>query len=360
MIGRIAAGLLLGVVMYDLSEDSLACYLSSPVWNRYTLRDVPASVLSKEITSFRKKYPAAVLPETDALKFYLAQHAVWMLKKKYSDIQPLSEAAQKLAKNCAEVMSVVPMRVLSYLTLICVEEARYIPWASQAVNFDNVLGGNYGVVFLEYAHNGFSKKSSRHDDVGLLDFGKEDMTLGQFLRGITGVFNFGKWGGFGGFGGKAWGEIARTTHDALVGRASLIEMADHAFSLCHNNGSMFNKQKCYSMYTQQIYTILDVQASGQVPQWLAAGKGSEFVDKELANMLSFFKAEFPAEFAKKLNTSLISDSAKNRENKEQQQHKVWQQQAAAVQEAEEEAALTPRLQAIDHAMIEVFKNKKWL
>ena len=344
--------------MYDLSEDSLACYLSSPVWNRYALRDVPAKVLSDEITAFRKKYPAAVAPETDALKFYLAQHAVWMLKKKYNDIQPLTPAAQNLAKNCAEIMGVVPMRVLSYLTLICVEEARYISWNNQTSNFDQVLGGNYGSIFLDYAHNNFKSKSSRKNFEDLLSFGEEDMTLGQFLRGMTGVFNFGKWQG--GFGGKAWGEIARTTHDALVGRASLIEMADHAFSLCHNNGSMFNKSKLYSMYSNEIYTILDVQASGQIPQWLEAGKGKQFLDKELSTMISVFREEFSAELSKPLNCELISDSAKNREKKEKQQHIAWQKQAVAVKELEDEQQLAPRLQAIDRNMIEVFKNKKWI
>jgi hypothetical protein len=78
------------------------------------------------------------------------------------------------------------------------------------------------------------------------------------------VFHTGKFSG--GFGGEAWGAIADVLNDYVHGKLTAEMMLDTAFTLCHNNGPIFNKGMLYDGYTSDIYTILDVQRSGQVPQ----------------------------------------------------------------------------------------------
>jgi hypothetical protein len=92
------------------------------------------------------------------------------------------------------------------------------------------------------------------------------MVVGPYVRGLEWVFDHGQWGG--GYGGKPWGQIAKTLGDFLYGKTSLEMMCDTAYTLAHNNGPMFNKGMMYDMYSskQGFLMILDVQASGQIPQ----------------------------------------------------------------------------------------------
>jgi len=41
---------------------------------------------------------------------------------------------------------------------------------------------------------------------------------------------------------------------------------DTVWTLAHNNGPIFNKGMLYTGYSGHLYTILDVQAAGQIPQ----------------------------------------------------------------------------------------------
>ena len=60
-------------------------------------------------------------------------------------------------------------------------------------------------------------------------------------------------------------------HEQAVvnGTFSAEMMLDTVWTLCHNNGPIFNKGLMYSMYSDQLVRILDVQRSGQVPELIA-------------------------------------------------------------------------------------------
>lgn len=117
--------------------------------------------------------------------------------------------------------------------------------------------------------------------------------------------------------------------DYIHGRLSFEQFADQAFSLCHNNGSMFNKGHLYNCYSSFIYSILDIQDSGQIPQWIANNKNSPYVDKQLLEVYEIMAKEFPEEMTGPVNKSLISNSEKKRNQKAQalakQQQATWNQ-----------------------------------
>jgi len=53
-------------------------------------------------------------------------------------------------------------------------------------------------------------------------------------------------------------------------------MIDTAYTLAHNNGPMFNKGMLYDHYGNDFKKILDVQRSGQIPEFILEG-GAKFL-----------------------------------------------------------------------------------
>jgi hypothetical protein len=88
--------------------------------------------------------------------------------------------------------------------------------------------------------------------------------LGRYTDFLVKCFNEGQFTS--GYGGKAWGAVAKVLRDYVWGGITAEMMMDTAFTLCHNNGPIFNKGMLYSSYSDEIYMILDVQRSGQIPK----------------------------------------------------------------------------------------------
>jgi len=303
--------------MYDLPQNTVITYTANPLFNKVNSGHLPVSVLKKEIEAFMAKKGSYVDPERDALGFYFLNHAFHLLKSKYGQFEQLSPQLTKVAEQHIHLTNTIAKRLFFYSLIIAVEEARFIP--SQDDNFFNMLQGGYGQEFREYAQGGFRGK--------LTDFGKLDMTCGEYASAMVSTFAFGKWQP--GFGGKGWVPIASLVSECIQGNLSLEQFADQAFSLCHNNGSMFNKGHLYNHYSSFIYNILDIQDSGQIPQWIANNKNSKYLDKELLEVYEIMAKEFPEEMTGPINKSLISNSEKKREQKAaalaKQQQAAWNQ-----------------------------------
>lgn len=59
----------------------------------------------------------------------------------------------------------------------------------------------------------------------------------------------------GGYGGKKWGAVAECTKDRMSGRITPAQWLDRVFTLCHNNGSIFNKIVWGSRMSENTYTL---------------------------------------------------------------------------------------------------------
>ena len=286
--------------MYDLPGNTVITYAANPLFNELDFSGLPVSMLKKEIDAFMGKRGSHVAPERDPFKF-----------------EQLDPQMSAVAEKHITLTNEIAKRLFFYSVIIAVEEARFIP--AQNDNFYGVMLNSYGREFHDYVQNNFRGS--------LTDFGKLDMTCGEYATGMVSVFAFGRWQP--GFGGKGWVPIASLVSDCIHGRLSFEQFADQAFSLCHNNGSMFNKGHLYSCYSQFIYSILDIQDSGQIPQWIANNKKSPYVDKQLLEVYEIMAKAFPEEMTGPINKSLISNSEKKRNQKAQalakQQQATWNQ-----------------------------------
>lgn len=289
--------------MYDLPQNTILTYAANPLFDKMDFGSLPVSALADEIKAFQAANKGRPAPETDALTFYFMNHAFHVMKSRFNPIEPLSAEMSQVAQMHIKATNEVAKRLFFYSTIICVEEARYLP--SQDESFFDHMEQNFGWEFRDYVAKGF-----RGD---LTDFGKLDMTCGQYATAMMSVFAFGKWQP--GFGGRGWAPIASLVSDCLNGHLSFEGFADQAFSLCHNNGSMFNKGHLYGCYTPFIYEILDIQDSGQIPQWIASNSSSHFVSREIKKAHEIMSRHFPDEMTGPVDKTLIKNSAIKREQK---------------------------------------------
>ena len=307
--------------MYDLPEKSLMAVLSNPLYDKVDMSDIHVSVLSKRIKAFKSKQKSNPSPETDALTFYFLNHVAHVIKSKYNPMEDLPDDVHHLAVECVKATNIVAQRLFYYSVIIALEEARFL-YVNDNERLVEYLGKSFGKEVGDWARKGFRSGS-------LEDLGSMDLTCAQYTRAMTSVFSFGKWQG--GFGGKGWVPISSLAQQCVRGDISIESMADQAFSLCHNNGSMFNKGHLYQCYTGFIYEILDIQDSGQIPQWIGTNKSNKFVTKELASLYDLAHKHFPDAVSGPVDKKLISNSSEKRNKKQAalkaQQVATWNNQA---------------------------------
>lgn len=335
--------------MYDLPAQTLYTYLNNPLLDKFSFAQVPVSSLAKEIESYQNKTKQMPTPEEQALMFYMTNHGFHLIKSKYNEFEVLPPLAAELVESHMKITNDIARRLFYYIVLISVEEAHCMQ--QQGDHFYNYMGQNFGPDFGEYTKGHFSGS--------LTSFKKLSMSTGPFLRGMRSVFDFGKWQG--GYGGKPWGNIVGLASNVAFGRESFEMMADYAFSLCHNNGSMFNKGKLYSYYTSFIYDILDIQASGQIPNWIGENKNNKFVTPEIKALYDKFAKLFPQEFTAPLNKAKVQSSGKIRRDNEQKHMQVLK--AANPGYGSSGSTPTPPeppKQKIDNILIGTFQKNKWI
>lgn len=290
--------------MYDLPSNSIKLYASNPLFGEIDFSDVHLSDVTEQIKKFKNQSKSKSYPETDALKFYFGNHVFHVVKSNFNSLQKLSKDEDELVVKHIENASDISKRLFYYGLMICVEEARFLP--HQDDSFHQIIKDSYGDEFHDWMSGGFK---------GSLDeFGNLDMTVGQLSRAMVSVFGFGSWNP--GFGGKGWVPIASLISECAHGKISFESFSDQAFSLCHNNGSMFNKGHLYHCYSKFIYNILDIQDSGQIPQWIDSNKSNKFIDKDLSEIFKLSKKLFPDQVSGKVDQSLVGNSESKRLAKE--------------------------------------------
>jgi hypothetical protein len=109
-----------------------------------------------------------------------------------------------------------------------------------------------------------------------------------------------------GFGGRAWGAIADCLVSFVDGTYSPEVMLDVVWTLCHNNGAIFNKGMFYESYTNTLYRILDIQRSGQIIEACLSDKDCQaYAGLNLGSMICDFMDRYPGEFGTYVNWFVV-------------------------------------------------------
>lgn len=209
------------------------------------------------------------LPERDAIVFYLMNHAVSIVRQGLHPYESLGDHLP-LVEEYHRQLGFRSARMFFYLLLICTRESRH-----------EHGGSGMGALYTKYgmAISNFHKMCLGVSESQAVDYLKKNppaTTIGKYTEFLAEQFYKGNYSSS--YGGKAWGKVADVLRDFVHGKLTAEMMLDTAFTLCHNNGPIFNKGMLYANYTgggQDLYKILDVQRSGQIPQ-LVANKESKY------------------------------------------------------------------------------------
>jgi hypothetical protein len=219
-------------------------------------------------------------PESDALWFYVQQHAMGLIQRTYDDDEPLGEA-HSFVKSYHNSIQQKSLRMFYYLLLICTRESRHMGSGSYAL-FQKFPA-------MENFHANHIQDKSHDDAIKAITDNAPDVTLGEYTEFLYRAFTIPKYGSQ--FGGKAWARIAKPLRDFVHGKISAEILMDTAFTLAHNNGAIFNKGMLYDMYNNSALTlILDVQRSGQIPQLIA--NPDSIVSSYITNSMHMYVEEF--------------------------------------------------------------------
>lgn len=260
-------------MLLSLNENTLAYQMGvRPALQLRDLRSVPLKGVIASLNNFMgmpnvytvsgvgdtKSETPMGSPERDALMFYLLNHAVTLVRKRVHPYEPLGDYLP-LVKTFHTELSMRASRMFYYLLMIVTRESRHEKKGAKMAD----VYSKYPPAMKEfhYACLGLGESAA----VDLLRNSPPAVSLGVYTSFMADQFNKGAFGSSQ-FGGKAWGTIAKLLNDYVEGSLSAELMLDDAFALAHNNGPIFNKGMLYDHYTSDIYKILDVQRSGQIPQ----------------------------------------------------------------------------------------------
>lgn len=252
-------------------------YRSRAIHRHLDMTQVPVEVAVEGDKKFMLSVSnSTAVPEVEALWFYLRNHAVAALSRVYDPAEPLSPEHEALLDEYHASVQQSALRMYFYLLRICTRETRhahssdpvlkqdkYAPLASWYKSYAGTDGGTAISKLL---------KSPPPVSMGLLS---------DFLRDMFYMCKYS-----GGYGGKAWGQIADVLQQFVHGKITAEMMLDTAFTLCHNNGPIFNKGMLYDMYNAAaIREILDVQRAGMIPAYvrdvsLGLGESKKYAGKQ--------------------------------------------------------------------------------
>lgn len=283
--------------MYADLSNTVSAIRSRAVFQHRDMSNVPMAnfLAAMEATSIKGQENI----EEAAISFYLSNHGFHLIEAANAPTEDLGAEHALLAKDHVALTSKMGMRMLFYILTIAAEEAA----------LENERKPNF-FDFVETATSPDAGKwlKSVMDRRGGPMLGNKkscgSATLGQCVKALELCFRFGRWSY--GCGSLPWAIVTETAGEVIRGTNSLELMVDKAFTLCHNNGAIFNKGHQFTRYVGQFYAILDIQASGQIPNAIAAGINSAGFGSPVVKAIheKYAKA-FPAEFNAKYDPSLI-------------------------------------------------------
>lgn len=257
------------------------------LFRNQNLSDTPINLTLQRVNQYMSSGIGKVQVEASAIQFYLLNQAFGLLMMQVEPKADLSPPQEDLAKLYLTTASESSARLFYYILLIITREARHV---YENTTLEASLMKKYGSEFTGFLKTIKGSNSSSAVDK-FLKYKFKDLTLGNYVSGITQVFEKGKFSS--GYGGKPWANIADTLRKMVYGETSIEIMNDTAWTLAHNNGPMFNKGMLYETYTPYIYKILDVQRGGMIPQLLSEGIATKYTTSQVLAAMATVKKAFP-------------------------------------------------------------------
>lgn len=259
---------------YAAETGTLGFHATSPYVRRVNVADVPLGAVVPALKAFKDAQSKLPVADVSAAEFYLWQHAVGEVRATALPNAPLSPADSELLATYAErLASDLAPRMFYYLVLICLRESRHAhrsadELAKMLAKEDEADLSGAAETLISF----WARGNSEDGAMARLFSAPPPVTLGVFSRWLIWMFENGKYSN--GYGGPKWAEVARCLNRFVQGETSAEIMLDTAYTLCHNNGPIFNKHMLFAMYTPKLTELLDVQRAGMIPHYIAEGRVS--------------------------------------------------------------------------------------
>lgn len=330
--------------MYDLPQNSIKLYDVSYLKETFDIYNSPASLLE---TAVKKTLKKCNVPENDALNFYFLNHFHHAVSQKFDGLQALPKDIYEALEYSQIKLNEIAQRVFLHVVLVSMDDSRF---CSPGAKFLDMLKMKFGDDAVKFAKNDYKGKNSQD-----ISFASSGLSCGEVVNCFYHNFAFNgvSWG-------KPWTKISGLALEFLRGEKNLSVLTDQAFSLVHNGGSIFNKGRYYQVNSDFLFTILDIQDSGQIPQWIGSNLGNKYIDEKLKKIYQVGSNYF-AEFNDGVDQKTIKDSKSKREVAIRLQQKGWQNFAGnmagqQVQKTKKEAPVAK----IDDMIVGDFSRNKWI
>lgn len=206
-------------------------------------------------------------PEQEALWFYVQNHVMHLVKRAVDGEEPLLKYQEFVDTYHIDINRKM-IRMFYYLLLICSRESRHMLSGAGRNKLWKKYPNIYGY------HSNHVQDSSSEAAVNALIKNAPDITLGEYTQFLVDAFQFPRYSK--GFGGKSWKRVAEPLRDFVHGKITAEVLMDTGFTLAHNNGPIFNKGMLYTSFNGlHLNKILDIQRSGQIPQFIIGSEGKE-------------------------------------------------------------------------------------
>lgn len=229
-------------------------------------------------------------PEKEALWFYLQIHTMMLVGKAVDNDEPLRDHKHFVDVYHSDINRKM-IRMFYYLLLICTRESRHMMTGPGKEK----LWKKYPDIY-NFHSNHVQDQSSDAAVKAVMD-NAPDITLGEYTQFLVDSFQFPSYDS--GFGGKKWKQVAEPLRDFVHGTISAEMLMDVAFTLAHNGGPIFNKGMLFSGFqSQSLIKILDVQRSGQIPQFIMDSNNTGHVLPQMTEYVRAFS---------KLNSDVLTN-----------------------------------------------------
>jgi len=240
-------------------QDTLAGLKTSLLYKGVSFASMPTSEAARKAKEFIDAKGSMIPVEAEAMKFYLLNHAIAELEKKYHPHEILPHDALEIVGRYRLLLADLFPRLVYYTLIVITRESRHLHSKSAIKDKTDKISTGY-FSFLDGLPGGSQNAASYFMSHPPL------ITLGDYVKCVRKVFHSGNFSP--GYGGPAWGKIADALGQLIEGEFSPLTFIDTAWTLAHNNGPMFNKGFCFSMSGKKIVKVLDIQRAGQVPTFV--------------------------------------------------------------------------------------------
>lgn len=235
-------------------------HLNKPLCRRRDYSAVSAKSVAGTVAAWRARQEPDLKPEVEAVRFYLLNHVMAEIGHRHASSRKLPASVMELIELYHQELSPVAMQMFCYLLLICTREARHLKNKTQMRTALQLGFGEAFPTWLEACPDGEHGSTTADRFMAT----PPDMLLGPYVAGLYRAFDKGKFDSA--FGGQKWAAITLHLLKFVEGHHSPELLLDGAFGLAHNGGPIFNKGMGFQKCGHELLTILDVQASGQIPQ----------------------------------------------------------------------------------------------